>query len=170
MGKLINQYCAACDESCYQSPAGQSILLFTLGLIGGSSGIDLHSYLDPDLATVAHVQMMLERLVNESTMPESSLIVGLIRAIENVLEDCLEEVSAPGETRHWSPATQRLIHEGLLIDSDGLTLVGDIRVNSPEQLRQARADLEVWRDITIVILEEQNLARAIRKEIDHDDS
>jgi hypothetical protein len=165
MGKLINQYCAACDESFYQSPAGQSILLFTLGLIG----IDPQSCLDPYVAPVTHVQIMLERLVNDSKMPESSLIVGLIRAIENVLEDCLEEVSAPGGTRHWSPATQRLIHEGLLIDSDGLTLVGDIGACSLEQLRQVRADLEMWRELTIVVLEERNLQRDICKEIDYED-
>jgi hypothetical protein len=170
MGRLVDQYCAACDESFYKSPAGQSILLFTLGLIGGSPGIDPQSCLDPYVAPAAHVQSMLERLVTGSKMPESSLIVGLIRAIENVLEDCLEEVSAPGETHHWSPATQRLIHEGLLIDSDGLTLVGDIGAPSLEQLRQAQADLEMWRERTILMLEEQNLEQSTREEIEHEDS
>ena len=148
MGKLIDQFCAACDEHFYQSPSGQSILLFTLALIGGSPVIDPQLRLDPYLATVAHIQITLDRLVYGFKMSESSLIIGLIRAIEDVLADCSEVPLAPGETRHWSPATQRLIQQGLLVDADGLTLVGDIGAPSLEQLRQARADLEMWRELT----------------------
>jgi hypothetical protein len=170
MGRLVDQYCAAGDESFYQSPAGQSILLFTLGLIGGSPGIDPHSYLDPYLATAAQVHSMLERLVHGSKMPQSSLIVGLIRAIENVLEDCLEEVSAPGQTHNWSLATERLIHHGLLVDAEGLTLVGDSGAPSLDQLRQARADLQRWQERTAPILEEQNLEQARCEETEHEDS
>jgi hypothetical protein len=170
MGRLVEQYCAACDETFYKSLSGQSILLFTLALIGGSPVVDPQLCLDPYLATVAHVRIMLERLVQGSKMPESFLVIGLIRAIEDVLADCLDEAPAPGETHHWSLATERLIQHGLLVDAEGLTLVGDLGAPSLEQLRQARADLEMWRELTAMILEEQNLEQAIREETEDEDS
>ena len=166
MGKLIDQFCAACDERFYQSPSGQSSLLFTLALIGGSPVIDPQLRLDSYLATVAHIQIALDRLVYGFKLSESALIIGLIRAIEDVLADCSEQIPAPGENRHWSPATQRLIQQGLLIDADGLTLVGDIGAPTLEQLRQARADLEMWRELTALILEEQNLEQVTCEEIE----
>jgi hypothetical protein len=170
MGRLVEQYCAACEESFYKSPAGQSLLLFTLALMGGSPVVDPQLRLNPYLATVAHVRIMLERLVLGSKMPESFLVIGLIRAIDNVLEDCLEEVAAPGETHDWSFATERLIHHGLLVDAAGLTLVGDIGETSLDQLRQAQVDLEMWRELTTPILEEQNLEQARREETEDEDS
>ena len=166
MGKLVDQFCAACDERFYQGPSGQSILLFTLALIGGSPVVDPQLRLDPYLATVPHIQITLDRLIYGFKLSEFSLIIGLIRAIEDVLADCSQVPLAPGETRHWSPATQRLIQQGLLIDADGLTLVGDIGPPSLEQLREGRADLEMWRELTALILAEQNLERAICEEIE----
>jgi hypothetical protein len=163
MGRLVDQFCAACDEGLYQSPSGQSILLFILALIGGSPVIDPQLRLDPYLATVAHVHITLKRLIQGFKLSESSLVIGLIRAIEDVLEDC--SVEPPRGTRHWSPATQRLIKQGLLVDSDGLTLVGDVGAPSLDQLKLARADLELWRELTAPILEEQNLERAICEEV-----
>ena len=126
--------------------------------------------LDPYLATVPHIQITLDRLIYGFKLSEFSLIIGLIRTIEDVLADCSQVPLAPGETRHWSPATQRLIQQGLLIDADGLTLVGDIGPPSLEQLREVRADLEMWRELTALILAEQNLERAICEEIEAGDA
>ncbi|MGO8946744.1 MAG: hypothetical protein ACLQUY_03575 [Ktedonobacterales bacterium] len=131
--------------------------------------IDPHIRLDPYLATVAHVRITLERVVHGSKVSESFLVVGLIRAIEDVLEDCSQE--APGGTSEWSFASQRLLRHGVLIDSDGgLSVVGEIGAPALDQLKQARADLETWWELTEPILEEQNLDRAIHDEVEDDDS
>jgi hypothetical protein len=153
----------------YKHPPKRGNSIFTLALIGGSPVIDPQLRLDPYLATVAHIQITLDRLVYGIKMSESYLIIGLIRAIENVLADCSQVPLTPGETRHWSRATQRLIQQGLLVDADGLTLVGDIGAPTLEQLRQARADLEMWRELTALILEEQNLEQAIHEEAEDED-
>jgi hypothetical protein len=105
-----------------------------------------------------------------SKRPETSVITELIREIEEVLEDCSQEApaKAPGRTHDWSPATQRLIEQGLLVDAEGLTLMGDLGAPSLDQLRQAKADLETWRELTAPILEEQNLERARREKAEED--
>jgi hypothetical protein len=103
-------------------------------------------------------------------MSESFLVIGLIRAIEDVLADCLDSALAPGETHDWSFATERLIRHGLLVDAEGLTLVGDMGAPSLDQLRQARADLEMWRERTAPILEELNLEQAIPEQTQDEDS
>ena len=102
-------------------------------------------------------------------MTESFLVLGLIRAIEDVLVDCSEEVPASGEIRHWSFASQRLIQRGLLVDLEVFTLLGDSGAPSPNQLGQARADLEMWLELTAPIREEQNLERVIREEVEDDE-
>jgi len=90
MGRLIEQFCAACDASNYQSLCGQSLLVFVLALVGGAPVVDPRIRLDPYVATPAHAHIALERLVQGATMSESLLVIGLIRAIEDVLIDCSE--------------------------------------------------------------------------------
>ena len=167
MGRLVDQFCAVCDESFSKSPSWPSLLLFILALLGWSPRIDPQVRLDPNLATVAHVRIMLERLVQGSKMPELFLVVGLIRAIEDVLEDCSQETPKEGKLADWSPATERLTRFGVLIDADGgLAVMGGTEKPVPDRRRQARADLEMWREVTARILEEQNLEQAIRKEVE----
>ena len=165
MGRLIDQLCTACDTSFYLSPFGQSILLFILTLVGGSHVIDPYIRLDPYLATRAHVRMTLERVVRGSKMSESFLVIGLIRAIEDVLEDCSQELRA--RTGERSLATERLVRHGILSDIDGrLRVAGDTGALALDPADHARADLEMWQKQTEAILEEQNLEQSICAEVE----
>ncbi len=171
MGTLIDQFCTACEEISLRSPAGQSILVLILVLVGGTPVVDPSVRPDPYFATVAHVHLLLERLIHKSKMTESFLVPGFVRAIDDVLADCSAETPPPGETRHWSLATQRLIQHGLLVAvaSEGLALAGDSGTAPADQHRQAEADREMWQELTAPILEEQNLEQAIREESEDED-
>jgi hypothetical protein len=63
MGRLIDQLCAACDATFYQSPPGQSMLLFILTLLGGVPLVDPQIRPDPYLATASRVHSTIEQLV-----------------------------------------------------------------------------------------------------------
>jgi hypothetical protein len=97
-------------------------------------------------------------------MLESFLIVGLIRAIEDVLADCSREVVPPPSD--WSPATRRLILQGILVESAGdrLALVGEGGAPSPDMETLVRDDLERWRELSAEILADPNLQDAIQEE------
>jgi hypothetical protein len=76
----------------------------------------------------------------------------------------------PSDTPQWAPVTQRLIRQGVLIDSGGqLTMPGESETLDVNRARQARADLDRWRDLTALILEEQHLEQAIREELDDEE-
>jgi hypothetical protein len=165
MGRLIDQLCAACDATFYQSPPGQSILLFILTLLGGLPVVDSQIRHDPYPATVAHVQSTIEQLVQGANMPEYSLVGGLIRAIDDVLVDCAHEM--PKGASGWSPATERLVRHGVLIDVDGeLRVAGEREVPGDNRVKQARADRDLWRELTAQILEDQHLEQAVHRELD----
>ena len=166
MGRLLDQFCVACEESITQSPSGHTLALLILALLGGWPEIDPQVRLDPYLATVAHVRITLERWLQGSWTSELSLALGLIWAIGSVLEDCAHEhVRNPGED--WSPATQRLLRYGVLIDAGGvLAVIGETEIPVPDRIRRARADLELWSEVTAPILEHENLEQAIRDEME----
>jgi hypothetical protein len=165
MGRLIDQFGGACNPSCYHSAYGQSLRAFVLGLIGGSAVGDPLIRLDPYVASAEHVHVSLERMIQGGKMSESFLIVGLIRAIEEVLEDCSRAV-VPLQPSGWSSATRRLIAQGILLESaeSGLALVGESNTSlfDPEGL--VRADLVRWRELTAEILADRNLEEAIQGE------
>lgn len=164
MGKLANLLYAACDAQIYTSPPGRSLPLFILTLLGGSEVVEPLIRLAPAQATVEHVQSTIERLLRKSIMPESSLVSGLILAIDDVLVDCSDEM--PKGASGWSPATQWLVRRGMLIDVEGdLRVVGECDVPAPYRLKQARADRERWCEVTSLILEEQHLEQAVEKEL-----
>jgi hypothetical protein len=83
------------------------VLVVDVVLLDGSSMVDSPLRLDPDLATGTQIPIALDRLIHESKRSETTLIIGLIQAIEEVLKDCSREQSqAPGGTHDWSQATQ----------------------------------------------------------------
>jgi hypothetical protein len=164
MGRLLNQFCAACDVMWYQRPSGQSLLLFMVGLLRSSPAGVPHLHLDPDRGTVAHVRILLEQRIHRSKTSEIFLVLGLIRAIENVLEDCTHK--GAHDCSHWSLATQRLLQQGTLIVSDGELRIAGGRDESARDCRyQAQVDLDLWRERTQAILEQQNLDQAIGEEL-----
>jgi len=169
MGRLIYQFCGSCDPSYYHSACGQSLLAFVLVLIGGSSVGDPIIRLDPYVASAEHVHVALERMIQGGTMSESFLIVGLIRAIEEVLEDCARAV-VPLQPSEWSSASRRLIAQGILLESgeSGLTLVGESNTSLFEPEGLVRVDLERWRELTAEILADRNLEEAIQGEDEKD--
>jgi hypothetical protein len=141
------------------------MLLFILTLLSGSPAVDLQIRVDPYLATVARVRSTIEQLVQGTNMPEYSLVDGLIRAIDDVLVDCLHEM--PKGASGWSPATERLVRHGVLIDSDGeLRVVGEHEVPADDRVKQAQADRDLWRELTTLILEGQHLEQAVQRELD----
>jgi hypothetical protein len=165
MGRLIDQLCAARDATFYQSPPGQSMLLFILTLLGGVPLVDPQIRPDRYLATVSRVHSTIEQLVRGVNMPEYSLADGPTWAIDDVLADCLHEM--PKGASGWSPATERLVRHGVLIDSDGeLRVVGEREVPSDDRVKQARADRDLWRELTALILEDQHLEQAVHRELD----
>jgi hypothetical protein len=92
-------------------------------------------------------------------------VVGLIRAIEDVLEDCSQEASAA--TVDWSLATQRLIGQGVLVDTgEVLTLVGEDPPCTVERAHGVQADLDLWRQLTALILADEHFEQAIYEELD----
>jgi hypothetical protein len=164
VGRLANLLYAACDVTCYQSPPGQYLPLFILTLLSGMEVVDPQIRLDPSTATSARVQSTLERLLRGCNIPESSLVGGLILAIDDVLVDCSDR--RPTGTWGWSPATARLVRRGMLIDVEGvLRVAGECEVPTSDRMRQARADRDRWCEATTLILEEQRLEQAVQKEL-----
>ncbi len=97
-------------------------------------------------------------------MPESSLVGGLILAIDDVLVDCSDR--RPRGAWDWSPATSRLVRRGMLIDVEGvLRVAGECDMPASDRMKQARADRDRWCEATRLILEEQHLEQAVQKEL-----
>lgn len=118
----------------------------------------------PYLATVAHVRITLQRWLQGSGTSESFLVLGLILAIQSVLEDCAHEHLGRA-AEDWSPATRRLLRYGVLIDADGaLAVIGETETPLPDRIGRARVDLELWREVTTHMLEHDNLEQAIKAE------
>ena len=165
MGRMSDQLCAACDASFYKSYPGQSLSLFILTLLGGLPAVDTCIRLDSAMAAIAHVRSTIEQLVQAQTMPESSLVGGLIRAIDDILVDCSNEM--PKGPSGWSPATERLVRHGVLVESDGeLRVNGESEMPAPDRVKLARADLDLWRELTAMILEEWDLTQTIGRELE----
>ena len=164
MGRLANLLYAACDVECYQSPPGQSLPLFILTLLSGVEVGDPRMYRDSSQAASARVQCTLERLLRGCNMPESSLVGGLILAIDDVLVDCSDRM--PRGTWGWSPATARLVRRGMLNDVEGvLCVAGECETPTPDRMKRARADRDRWCEATRLILEEQHLEQAVEQEL-----
>ena len=164
MGRLANLLYTACDVKFYQSPPGRCLPLFILTLLSAAEVVDPRSRLDPPTATAARVQSTFEWLLRGCDMPESSLVGGLILAIDDILVDCSDRL--PRGAWGWSPATARLLRRGMLVDVEGvLRVAGECEMPTPDRLRRARADRERWCEATALILEEQRLEQTVQKEL-----
>jgi hypothetical protein len=117
------------------------------------------------MAAATYAQSAIERLVQSKTMPESSLVGGLIRAIDDILVDCSNEM--PKGPSGWSPATERLVRHGVLIETDGeLRINGEPEMPAPDRVKLARADLDLWRELTALVLEEWDLTQTIGRDLE----
>jgi hypothetical protein len=164
MGRLANLLYVACDVQRYQSPPGRCLPLFMLTLLSGAEAGDPRIRIDLSQVTAAGLQCTLERLLRYGDMPESSLVGGLILAIDDVLVDCSDRV--PRGAWGWSPATSRLVRRGMLLDVEGvLRVAGECEAATPDRVRQARADRDRWCEATGPILEEQRLEQTVQREL-----
>lgn len=96
-----------------------------MSLVGRSPCADPDIKVDPNVVTGDYVRIALERYLDLLHVRESFLVLGLIRAIDDVLEDCAIETL--DESSDWSPTAQRLLRQGLLVVTDGALAVAEDR-------------------------------------------
>jgi hypothetical protein len=142
---VLDRLCAACKIPS-RSPSGSWLVWCLVTLVARplTSTSDLRlDHLEYDLVTGAAVRTTREWYWHKFQLRESFIVLSVIQAIEDVLDDYASE--HPDEPTDSSCATRRLLQYGLLVVRDGSFAVSDDRdlpvLNPAPQARSSRNHL-----------------------------
>ncbi len=164
MGKLIDQFFLAIQEWSQRTASSDEI-------IRQSVLIDVGRYDEDDdfEYNLSMIEKRLEVLVEDIHLSERFLIVALIREIEHLLEDQLDDAQKGENSRqviHARAATRSFIEKTTEQERQTPSFQKRLRLYenfeqsvypTPEKVAERKRFLDTWREVTIPILQPVNL-------------